>query len=79
MADMNTGMSEALKAEMDNITPTQRAAVLMLLLGEEQAADIIKFLNPKEVQALGAAMVAAADFCRGGSVDLAATRRSKEW
>jgi flagellar motor switch protein FliG len=62
MADMNTGMSEALKAEMANITPTQRAAVLMLLLGEEQAADIIKFLNPKEVQALGAAMVAAADF-----------------
>jgi flagellar motor switch protein FliG len=33
----------------------------MLLLGEEQAADIIKFLSPKEVQALGAAMVAAAD------------------
>jgi len=64
MADMNTGMSEALKAEMDNITPTQRAAVLMLLLGEEQAADIIKFLNPKEVQALGAAMVAAADFLK---------------
>jgi len=62
MADINMGMSEALKAEMANITSTQRAAVLMLLLGEEQAADIIKFLNPKEVQSLGAAMVAAADF-----------------
>ena len=62
MADINMGMSEALRAEMANITPTQRAAVLMLLLGEEQASDIIKFLNPKEVQALGAAMVAAADF-----------------
>ena len=62
MADINMGMSEALRAEMSNITSTQRAAVLMLLLGEEQAADIIKFLNPKEVQALGAAMVAAADF-----------------
>jgi flagellar motor switch protein FliG len=60
MADINMGMSEALRAEMANITSTQRAAVLMLLLGEEQAADIIKFLNPKEVQALGAAMVAAA-------------------
>jgi len=34
----------------------------MLLLGEAQAADIIKFLNPKEVQALGAAMVQAANF-----------------
>ncbi len=62
MADINMGMSEALRAEMANVTSTQRAAVLMLLLGEEQAADIIKFLNPKEVQALGAARVAAADF-----------------
>jgi flagellar motor switch protein FliG len=51
----------ALRAEMDAMTSTQRAAVLMLLLGEDQAADIIKYLNPKEVQALGAAMVAAAE------------------
>ena len=53
--------SSALRAEMDAMTSTQRAAVLMLLLGEDQAADIIKYLNPKEVQALGAAMVAAAE------------------
>jgi len=53
--------SSALRAEMDKMTSTQRAAVLMLLLGEDQAADIIKYLNPKEVQALGAAMVAAAE------------------
>jgi len=53
--------STALRAEMDAMTSTQRAAVLMLLLGEDQAADIIKYLNPKEVQALGAAMVAAAE------------------
>jgi flagellar motor switch protein FliG len=31
----------------------------MLLLGEEQAAEIVKYLSPKEVQALGAAMVQA--------------------
>ena len=43
------------------MTSTQRAAVLMLLLGEEQASDIIRFLNPKEVQALGAAMVQVQD------------------
>ena len=53
--------SPELQAEMAAMTTTQRAAVLMLLLGEEQATDIIKFLSPKEVQALGAAMVAAAD------------------
>jgi flagellar motor switch protein FliG len=33
----------------------------MLLLGEQQAAEIIRYLNPKEVQALGAAMVSVAD------------------
>jgi flagellar motor switch protein FliG len=33
----------------------------MLLLGEQQAADIIRFLNPREVQALGGAMVGVAD------------------
>ena len=53
--------SPKLRAEMEAMTSTQRAAVLMLLLGEDQAANIIKYLNPKEVQALGAAMVAAAD------------------
>ena len=54
-------MSEELKAELAALTTTQRAAVLLLLLGEQQAADIIKFLNPKEVQSLGSAMVAVAD------------------
>ncbi len=54
-------ISEELKEELEALTTTQRAAVLLLLLGEQQAADIIKFLNPKEVQALGSAMVAVAD------------------
>ena len=55
------GNNEALQRELENLTSTQRAAVLMLLLGEEQAADIIRFLNPKEVQALGMAMVQVAE------------------
>ncbi|MEY2801684.1 MAG: Flagellar motor switch protein FliG [Pseudomonadota bacterium] len=54
-------MTDELRAELDALTGTQRAAVLMLLLGEQQAAEIIRFLNPKEVQALGAAMVSVAD------------------
>jgi len=62
MADDSIVMTDALRTELAAITSTQRAAVLMLLLGEDQAADIIKFLNPKEVQALGAAMVSVADF-----------------
>ncbi|WP_228764610.1 flagellar motor switch protein FliG [Limnohabitans sp. Rim11] len=53
--------AEKLRNEMANISGAQRAAVLMLLLGEQQASEIIKFLNPSEVQALGGAMVAVSD------------------
>ncbi len=53
--------AEKLRIEMSNISGAQRAAVLMLLLGEQQASEIIKFLNPTEVQALGGAMVAVSD------------------
>ena len=53
--------AEKLRVEMSNISGAQRAAVLMLLLGEQQASEIIKFLNPGEVQDLGGAMVAVSD------------------
>lgn len=49
------------REEVDALSNTERAAVLMLLLGEQQAADIIKYLDPKEVQALGASMMAVVD------------------
>ena len=54
-------MSPEVRRELDELTNIQRAAVLMLLLGEQEAANIISHLNPKEVQPLGAAMVSVAD------------------
>ncbi len=54
-------LEEGLAKELATMSSTERAAVLMLLLGEQQAADIIRYLNPKEVQALGASMVAVSD------------------
>jgi flagellar motor switch protein FliG len=54
-------MSEMLRDEMSRMTSTDRSAVIMLLLGEQQAADIIRYLNPREVQALGSAMIGVAD------------------
>jgi flagellar motor switch protein FliG len=33
-----------------------KAAILMLALGEEEAADVMRYLGPREVQKLGAAM-----------------------
>lgn len=37
-------------------TGVMRSAVLMLALGEDEAAEVMKFLSPKEVQKLGEAM-----------------------
>lgn len=59
--DSAINMTEDLVKELAELTSTQRAAVLMLLLGEQQASEIIRFMNPKEVQSLGAAMVSVSD------------------
>ena len=60
MAD-TTVMTPELEKELAEMTRTQRAAVLMLLVGEQQASEIIRYMSPKEVQDLGAAMVQVAD------------------
>ena len=54
-------MTDALREEIEGLTSTDRAAVLLLLLGEQEAANIIKYMDPKEVRRIGAAMVSAAD------------------
>ena len=33
----------------DSLTGTQKCAILMMLLGEDEAAEIMKNLSPKEV------------------------------
>lgn len=38
------------------LSGVQRAAVLLMSMGSENAAEVLKHLNPKEVQSLGAAM-----------------------
>jgi flagellar motor switch protein FliG len=53
--------AERLQTEMSNLSGAQKAAVLMLLLGEQQASEIVKFMNPQEVQTLGGAMVDVSD------------------
>ncbi|MCW8935139.1 MAG: flagellar motor switch protein FliG, partial [Gammaproteobacteria bacterium] len=37
-----------------SLTGVQRAAVLLMAMGSENAAEVLKHLNPKEVQGLGA-------------------------
>ncbi|MDB2653891.1 flagellar motor switch protein FliG [Luminiphilus sp.] len=54
-------LPDYVRRELETMTSTERAAVIMLLMGEAQAAEAIKFMNPKEVQALGSAMVGVVD------------------
>ncbi len=43
-------------AKPDELSGTQRAAVLLMSLGESEAAEVLKHMSAKEVQKLGAAM-----------------------
>tara|TARA_B110000003_G_scaffold99345_1_gene101467 strand:- start:3656 stop:4729 length:1074 start_codon:yes stop_codon:yes gene_type:complete len=52
--------SALLDSAFQAMTGSEKAAVIMLLLGEQQAADIMQFFNAKEVNDLSAAMVSVA-------------------
>ena len=56
MAESQNKSDDADKSVYESLNGIQKSAILMMLLGEEEAAEIIKNLGPKEVQALGAAM-----------------------
>lgn len=53
MADPN---QQAASRKLDALSGTQRAAVVLLSLGESQAAEVLKHMSAKEVQKLGLAM-----------------------
>ena len=40
----------------DSLTGTQKSAILMMLIGEDEASEILRNLSPREVQHLGTAM-----------------------
>ena len=54
MADPNP--DDGLDARFNSLTGTQKSAILMMLLGEEEASEILRNLSPREVQHLGGAM-----------------------
>ena len=58
-------MAEA--AQIRKLTPlsgVQRAAVVLLSLGEDQAAEVLKHMGAKEVQKLGLAMTSVSAVSR---------------
>ena len=55
--------------EFQALTKTQKTAIIMMVLGEEEASNVISHLPPREVQHLGAAMVSVANVSQG-AVDM---------
>ena len=55
--------------EFQALSNTQKTAIIMMVLGEEEAAKVIGHLPPREVQHLGAAMVSVSNVSQG-AVDM---------
>ncbi|MEM7611763.1 MAG: flagellar motor switch protein FliG [Pseudomonadota bacterium] len=49
---------------------TQRAAILLMSLGEQEASQVLKHMNPKEVQAVGMAMAGLRNVTRETADDV---------
>ena len=63
MAEAETTTEDGEKssdATFDKLSGTQKSAILMMLLGEDEASEILRNLSPKEVQHLGTAMYSVA-------------------
>ena len=56
MAEAQKDKKDDGKDAFERLTGTQKSAILMMLIGEEEASEILKNLSPREVQHLGAAM-----------------------
>ena len=60
MAENITGDGKA-QETFDSLNGTQKCAILMLLIGEEEASNIMTNLGPDEVKSLGTAMYQVQD------------------
>ncbi len=54
----------AAPAKNTGLDPTQKAAVLLMTIGEDSAAAVLKHMGPKEVQRIGIAMTTVKDLTK---------------
>jgi len=54
----------ALLKKIAPLDPTQKAAILLMTIGEESAAEVLKHMGPKEVQRIGIAMTTITDLTK---------------
>ncbi len=62
--EISTGPAVSVASTMPEaarLTGAQKCAILMLLFGEDQAADVLRHLTSRDVQGLGSAMFSVAD------------------
>ncbi len=59
--DGNKNLPAKTGGELSSLDHKSRAAILLMSLGEKDAAELLKHLGPKEVQAVGATMAALKD------------------
>ena len=46
---------------MDDVSGSERAAIFMMSLGEQKAAEVLKHMEPSEVQKIGTIMATLSD------------------
>jgi len=57
VAEDNLGKAgSVLEGSIDDLSGVERSAILLLTLGEEEAANVMQLMEPKEVQKIGIAM-----------------------
>ncbi|TJY62853.1 flagellar motor switch protein FliG [Sinimarinibacterium sp. CAU 1509] len=64
MAQVPAQAAKAAKAAPQPITGVERAAILLLSLGENEAAEVLKHMGAKDVQKVGAAMASLTNVSR---------------
>jgi len=57
-------MADDKKGKLGSIDPAERAGILLMSLGEEDAAEVLKHMGPKEVQRIGSAMASLQNITR---------------
>jgi len=65
MADDPTNDAEPETDSIEDLAGAEKAAILMMSLGEGAAAEVLKLLGPKEVQRIGAAMATITNVPKG--------------
>ena len=56
MAEDTENNDRKAQETFEGLSGTQKCAILMLLIGEDEAANIMTNLNPEEVKSLGTSM-----------------------